>query len=229
MGSLYMRVLLVEDDKALASSIRDRLKAFFVVDVVHNGTDGTYEAQINHYDVIVLDIGLPDIDGVEVCKMIRTAQVRTPVLMLTGTVATATKVASLDSGADDYLTKPFSYDELLARLRALLRRTSETVLSSKLKAGDLVLDVVSKTVHYKETSIYLRRKEFDLLECLMRNPNRVLTREVLLESVWHKSLEVESNTIEAHISTLRSRIEKPFGTTFIKTIHGIGYKLEVYH
>jgi DNA-binding response OmpR family regulator len=225
-----MRVLIIDDDTTFTDTIKDFLKTSFTVDTAPNGTDGTYMAQVNVYDIIVLDIVLPDIDGIEVCRMIRSSNVKTPVIMLTGKDDVNYKVFSLDSGADDYLTKPFSSAELMARIRALLRRSPELLKNSepfqnKLKAGDLVLDVKERLVWRSGEQIHLRRKEFDILELLLRRKGVVVSKECILESVWDLGLDVPSNTVEVHVSSLRKKIDKKFSRKLIKTIFGVGYKL----
>lgn len=223
-----MRILLVEDEKDLAETIKEKLRNEFVVDIALTGTDGTYLAQINNYSLVIIDIMLPDISGIEVCRMTRAAGVKTPILMLTAKATVEDKVYSLDSGADDYLTKPFSFAELKARIRALLRRNPEAV-DPKAKIGELTFDPKAKTLSNKDKTINLTRKESKLLEYLIYNRNRVISREALLETLWENSMEIESNTLDAHISTLRKNIGKLTKKTLIKTVHGIGYRLETQH
>jgi len=221
-----MKVLIIEDDKQTAETIRDELKNYYTVDVAYTGEDGEYQASINDYDVILVDLILPDIDGMTVCKKIRQANIKTPILMLTGQTETKDKVTALDAGADDYLTKPFSFAELLARMRALMRRNPDTIPSNLLTTGNLTLDVSSNIAKHKQTAISLRRKEFCLLEYLMRNQGRVLTRSMILEHVWDSSANPITNTVDVHINSLREKVDKPFGTLLIKTVHGLGYKIE---
>jgi len=221
-----MKILIVEDDKQTAEIIRDLMKDYYAVDVAHTGEDGEYQASVNEYDLLMLDIVLPDIDGVEICKKIRENGIKTPILMLTGKMETKDKVTALDCGADDYLTKPFKFAELLARTRALVRRSPNTITSNLLCVDDLTLDVASNTVKRSGKMIPLRRKEFGLLEYLMRNIGLVLTRSMILEHVWDSSTDPITNTIDVHIKYLRNMVDKQFDKKLIKTVHGLGYKIE---
>ncbi len=221
-----MKILIIEDDRQTAETIRDVMKDYYAVDVAYTGEDGEYQASVNEYDVIVLDVVLPDIDGVEVCKRIRENEIKTPILMLTGKTETKDKVTALDSGADDYLTKPFKFAELLARIRALMRRAPSTLDSNTLSVGNLSLDIGTNMVKRNDKTIPLRRKEFGLLEYLMRNRGRVLTRSMILEHVWDSDTDPITNTVDVHINYLRDKIDKPFTDQLIKTVHGLGYKIE---
>lgn len=222
-----MKVLLIEDDKQTAETIKDEMKDYYAVDVAYTGKDGEYKVSVNDYDVILVDLILPDMNGITVCKKVRKAGIKTPILILTGQIETKDKVTALDAGADDYLTKPFSFAELLARVRALMRRNPDTILSNLLIAGDITLNVTSNIVRHKQTTIPLRRKEFGLLEYLMRNKGRVLTRPMILEHVWESDTDPITNTVDVHINSLREKVDRPFGTSIIKTVHGLGYKAEV--
>lgn len=221
-----MRVLIIENDANLAFGIKAELKKSYVVDLAENGENGAFLAQTNNYDVILVDIVLPDIHGIEICRIIRSAGSKTPILMLTGITDVNFKVSSLDSGADDYLTKPFSFSELSARMRALMRRGPEVLASEKLRIEDLVVDLGSRTVKRAQRKIYLRKKEFDFLELLLRNKGKVVSKEKALESIWEEGLDVLSNTLEVHIRNLRKAIDTPDRKKLIKTVHGIGYKIE---
>ncbi len=221
-----MKILIIEDDRQTAETIRDVLKDYYAVDVSYSGKDGEYQASVNEYDAIILDVVLPDMDGVEVCKKIRENEIKTPILMLTGKTETKDKVTALDSGADDYLTKPFKFAELLARIRALMRRAPSTLDSNTLSVGNLSLDIGTNKVKRNDKTIPLRRKEFGLLEYLMRNRGRVLTRSMILEHVWDSDTDPITNTVDVHINYLRDKIDRPFPTQLIKTVHGLGYKIE---
>jgi len=221
-----MKILLIEDDKQMAKTIKEGLKDYYVVDVAYTGENGDFQAQVNDYDTIIIDIVLPDIDGITVCKKIREAEIKAPILMLTGKTQVRDKVTALDAGADDYLTKPFSFAELLARVRALIRRNPDTLVSNKLSVGNLTLDVASKTVKRKGTKIPLRRKKFNLLEYLMRNQGIVVTRSMILEHVWDSETNPMTNTVDVHIKSLRDKVDRPFQKSLIKTVHGLGYKIE---
>jgi len=221
-----MRLLIIEDHKDTALTLKEEFAKHFVTEIAYTGEDGEYKAQVNGYDVIVLDYLLPDINGLEICKKLRENNIQAPIIMLTGENTTQKKVALLDAGADDYVTKPFNFEELLARIRALLRRNSETFQTNVLSLADLCLDAQRKTVTREKTSITLRRKEFYLLEYLMRNAGRVVTREMILNHAWDSSTESVNNIVDVHIKYLRDRIDKPFEKKLIKTIHGLGYKIE---
>lgn len=221
-----MRILIIEDDKETAQTLKEELGKYFVVELALSGEDGEYKSQINNYDLIILDYILPDINGLEVCIKIRANRIHTPILMLTGQQEMQKKVEALNSGADDYLTKPFSFDELLARIRAILRRGPKTLTSNNISVGDLILDLHRKIVKRKGVSIFLRRKELYILEYLMRNQGKVITREMILDHVWDSMSDSLTNTIDVHIKYLRDSVDKPFDKKLIKTIYGLGYKIE---
>ena len=221
-----MKVLIIEDDKQTAQMIKNEMKGNYAVDLAYTGESGEYLSETNDYDTIVIDLRLPDIDGITVCKRIREAGIKTPILMLTGSIEVKNKIAALDSGADDYLTKPFSFAELMARIRALMRRSPQTLNSNVLSLDGLTLDVSKNRVERNGKEVHLRRKEFSLLEYLMRNPGLVLTRNMILGHVWEEDIDQLTNTIDVHIKFLRDKIDIPFGTSLIKTVYGLGYKLE---
>ncbi len=221
-----MKILLVEDDKYLAKAIKERLSKHYVVEMVHTGKEGEDFIKMNGFDLVILDLGLPDINGVEVCKNIRRHKINIPILMLTGSFEVSQKVNALDSGADDYLTKPFSFDELLARIRALLRRKEKPLEGEVLEVGDLLLRVAEGVIERENKPLQLRRKQLRLLEYLMRNAGRVVTREMIMNNVWGHDNESMNNIVDVHIKYLRDIIDKPFDKKMIKTLHGLGYKLE---
>jgi heavy metal response regulator len=221
-----MRVLIVEDERKMAESLKRGLQEEgYAVDVADDGDDGWHFATENTYDVIVLDIALPKRDGIRLCRDIRGRGIKTPILMLTARDTVDAKVQALDSGADDYLTKPFAFAELLARLRALLRR-SYTDLTLKLQVADLVLDPVTRRVTRAGRDMTLTQKEFALLECLMRHPNQVLSRTVLAESAWGESFDALTNVIDVYINYLRNKIDRDFEPKLIHTVRGAGYVLK---
>ncbi len=222
-----MRVLVVEDEPKIAASIKKGLEAeTFSVDVVHDGDSGLSYGRSPEYDIIVLDWMLPgSMDGQAVCEALRAEGVDTPILMLTARDAVAHKVTGLNSGADDYLAKPFNFDELIARLYALLRRP-RNLLGNSLTVGKLSLDPSSKMVAYDGTSIDLTSKEFALLEYLMRNQNKVISKDELITHVWSDDDDVLPNTVEVYIGYLRAKIDKTFGTDMIKTRRGFGYVIQ---
>jgi two-component system OmpR family response regulator len=220
-----MRILVVEDEKKMAALIRRGLREEgFSVDVADRGEDALWRASATDYDAIVLDVMLPGIDGFETCRRLRGDGVWAPVLMLTARDAVEDRVAGLDGGADDYLVKPFSFAELLARLRALARRgpvDRPTVLA----VDDLRLDPATRQVWRGETEISLSTKEFALLEAFMRRPGEVLSRFQLLEHAWDYAYENRSNVIDVYVRYLREKIDRPFGVDSIETVRGAGYRL----
>ena len=221
-----MRVLIVEDEAKMASLLRRGLRnEGIAADVADRGADAIWMAGSTDYDAIVLDLMLPGIDGFEVCRRIRDDGVRSPILMLTARDAIRDRVAGLDGGADDYLTKPFSYDELLARLRALARR-GPVEHPAELVVGELALDPARRRVRRGDTEIVLSGREFAVLETFMRNPGRVLSRFELLEHVWEGAYENRSNVVDSYVRLLRRKIDRPFGTDSIETVRGAGYRLK---
>jgi two-component system, OmpR family, response regulator len=220
-----MRVLLVEDEVKMAALLRRGLgEQGFNVEVAGTGEDGVAMATASAYEAIVLDVMLPGIDGFEACRRMRLQGVWSPVLMLTARGALGDRVAGLDGGADDYLTKPFSYAELLARLRALVRR-GRAERTTPLEVGDLRLDPAARQAWRGEAELELSAKELDLLEVFMRNPGRVITRTQLLEHAWAYDYEHRSNVIEVYIGYLRRKIDQPFGVRSLETVRGAGYRL----
>ncbi|HET7509968.1 MAG TPA: response regulator transcription factor [Solirubrobacterales bacterium] len=220
-----MHVLVVEDEVKMAALLRRGLtEQGLAVDVVGDGEAGVAMATATSYDAIVLDVILPGIDGFEACRQMRVQGVWSPVLMLTARGTLEDRIAGLDGGADDYLTKPFSFAELLARLRALVRRgTAER--PTVLEVGDLRLDPATRQVWRGETEIELSAKEFALLEVFMRNPGHVLSRIQLLEHAWEYDYEHRSNVIEVYIRYLRRKIDQPFSAKSLETVRGAGYRL----
>ncbi len=220
-----MRVLVVEDEVKMAALIRRGLvEQGFAADIAPNGEEALVMAGSSEYDVIVLDVILPGIDGFDTCRRLRRAGVWAPVLMLTARGAIDDRVAGLDGGADDYLTKPFSFAELLARLRALIRR-GQNERPTVVEVGDLRLDPASRQVWRGEAEIALSAKEFAVFETFMRRPGHVLSRLQLLEQAWEYDYEHRSNVIEVYVRYLRQKIDKPFGVESIETIRGAGYRL----
>jgi DNA-binding response OmpR family regulator len=222
-----MRILIVEDSSAITAALKQGLKGYYVVEATSLGQEAIELAE-QDFDVIVLDLGLPDMSGIEVCKKIRSIGIYAPILVLTANEEPAQKVALLDAGADDYLTKPFNLEELKARLRALLRRHNSRISQSALSVGDLELDIASRRVRRANQDIELRRKEFDLLECLMRNTGNVISRATILNVVWGPNTEVWTNAIDVHIKHLRDKVDRPFSRPLIQTIHGVGYKIDTH-
>jgi two-component system, OmpR family, response regulator len=220
-----MRILLVEDQRKLARLLQSGLREEQVTaDIATTGGDGLWLATENPYDVVVLDRMLPDLDGLELCRRIRAVDDRTPVLMLTALDAVHDRVAGLEAGADDYLVKPFAFDELLARLHALARRGG-VARPSVLRVGDLAVDVTSRRVHRGDSEISLSGQEFALLEAMARRPGDVLTREQLVHLAWDIAYEARSNVVDVCVKGLRARIDRPFGRESLETVRGVGYRL----
>ncbi|PIV01179.1 DNA-binding response regulator [Candidatus Shapirobacteria bacterium CG03_land_8_20_14_0_80_39_12] len=222
-----MRILVVEDEYKIANSIKKGLEQeSLAVDVVYNGKDGFDLASSENFDVIILDLMLPDMDGMEICKNLRAASVHTPILILTAKGQLEDKVEGLNSGADDYLVKPFAFSELLARVKALGRRPKNS-LGTILGLGDLTLDTIKYKVKRDGREIKLSRREFALLEYLLRHPDMVLTKDQIINNVWEYDADILPNTIEVYIGYLRNKIDNPFKNKkpLIHTIRGFGYKI----
>jgi two-component system OmpR family response regulator len=220
-----MRLLIVEDEPKLANLLERGLgEEGHVVDVASTGASALWMARAVSYDAIVLDVMLPERAGFAVCAELRDAGVWSPVLMLTARDAVKDRVAGLDSGADDYLTKPFSFDELQARLRALVRRTP-VARPNVLAVGELSLDPATRRAWHGDVELDLSAKEFALLEAFMRRPGEVLSRLQLLERAWDIAYEPRSNVVDVYVRNLREKIERPFGTHLLETVTGVGYRL----
>jgi DNA-binding response OmpR family regulator len=220
-----VRLLIVEDEREFAETLRRGLVAEgFTVDVAHTGREGLWRATEQEYDVVVLDIMLPELSGYEVLKRLRAAENWTPVLMLTAKDGEYDEADAFDLGADDYLSKPFSFVVLIARLRALLRRGAPA-RPAVLEAGDLRLDPSARTVHRGQQRIELTAREFGLLEFLLRRPGTALTKNEILSHVWDAHYDGDENVVEVYIGYLRRKIDAPFGTRTIETVRGVGYRL----
>jgi len=222
-----MRILVVEDEHRIAHSLQKGLEQErFAVDVAYTGGEGYDLASSEDYDAIILDIMLPGMDGITICKELRKNKIHTPILLLTAKSQTNEKVDGLNGGADDYLTKPFSFDELLARIRALLRRKGG-VLQTKLSIDDLSMDVSHFEVKRGKDGISLTSKEFSLLEFLLSKQNQIVTKEQIIQHVWNFDADILPNTVEVYIKKLRDKIDNKFPQKkqLIKTVRGFGYKL----
>ncbi len=221
-----MHVLLVEDDLRISRVVQRALaEVGHEVDIAHDGAEGLERAEDKPYDLLVLDVMLPRIDGITIARELRRQRQRTPILMLTARDAVADRVRGLDAGADDYLTKPFALEEFLARVRALGRRSLDGQ-SELLEVGDLTLDPDRHEVTRGETQIELTAKEFDLLAYLMRNAGRVLSKAQITEHVWGYDSEATSNVVEIYIHYLRDKIDRGFGRPLIRTVRGVGYTIK---
>lgn len=220
-----MRALIIEDEKRLAAALKHIFEdQAFVTDVVHNGKNGVEYALCAPYDIILLDIMLPDIDGFEVVQTIRAKKISTPVLMLTAKDSVPDKVNGLNAGADDYMTKPFATEELIARIHALTRRSGEVIIS-ELACADIVLDLTSCDLKCKNTSVHLSPKEFEVMRLLMNNSKSAVLKETLILNVWGSESGAEDNNLEAYISFLRRKLRYLNSTVTIKNIQKIGYRL----
>ena len=220
-----MRVLIIEDDARMATAIRRALRgAAVLADVIGKSSDAQWMAAVTPYDAIVLDVMLPDLDGFDTCALLRRSGVWTPVIMVTARDAVAVRVRGLDVGADDYLTKPFSLEELLARLRALTRR-EVAERPTVVVVGSLRLDPGTRQVWRGETEIVLSAKEFALLDVFMRNAGQVLSQQQLLDAAWDFAYEHRSNVVEVYVRYLREKIDRPFGIQSLATVRGMGYRL----
>lgn len=221
-----MRILLVEDEEKIASFVARGLKeARYVVDVAADGEKGLYMAEVNEYDLLILDIMLPGKDGISVCRELRSKKIDIPILMLSAKDTTDDKVRGLNFGADDYLAKPFAFKELLARVQALLRRSSP-VKGGILKIGDLELDQLTHKVSRGGKEIDLTSKEYALLEYMMLNAGKVITRTSISEHVWHENFDSFTNVIDVYMNYLRNKIDKGFKKPLIRTVRGSGYIIQ---
>lgn len=220
-----MRILVVEDEKKVAGFIKKGLEEeSYAIDVAYDGVEGEYMASINDYDVIVLDIMLPKKSGFDVVKDLRAKNIKTPVLLLTARDSVEDKVKGLNSGADDYLNKPFAFEELLARVRALMRRKEYGL--AELKFADLVLDQATRKAKRGDEIVDLTSKEYGLLEYFLRNPNKVLTRTMIAEHVWDYTFDSDTNIIDVYVNHLRNKIDKEPFKKVIHTVRGVGYILK---
>ncbi|MBX4198095.1 response regulator transcription factor [Candidatus Parcubacteria bacterium] len=224
-----MKILLIEDDQALNSSLKASLEhEGYAVTPFLDGAKALKHLLLNSmdYDMVIVDWMLPGKSGVEICKEARERKVQIPMLMLTGKDATTDKVNALDSGADDYLTKPFSLDELLARVRALMRRPKQA-LKNELACGNIILNISTRKVYCSNKEVQLTLKEFNILEYFIRHPNQVLTRDEVLDHVWDYNFSSFSNIMDVHINNLRKKLKKAGDSASIETVRGVGYRLKV--
>lgn len=226
----YMRILLVEDDQRIVDFVQRGLKAEgYSVEVAGSGLEALALSNDGQFQAIILDLGLPDLNGREVCEQLRSNGIDTPILMLTARDTVQDKVAGLRSGSDDYMTKPFAFEELLARIEALIRRRSGEIKpeSRELQIADLTLNGETHEVRRGETVIELTPKEFALLECFMRMPGKVLSRTRILEQVWGYSADPLTNVVDVYIRQLRRKIDDDYDLKLLKTVRGFGYKLDI--
>lgn len=221
-----MTILVVEDEVKITRFIKKGLEMeHYTVDVAYDGKEAIEKADVNNYDLIILDIMLPKIDGIEVCRKLRKNKIDTPVIMLTARNTVEDRIKGLDAGADDYLIKPFAFGELLARMRALLRR-EKTVKTTKLQVADLIMDPATHEVHRGNKEIQLSSKEYRLLDYMMRRPSYVCTRTMIGEHIWGYNFTNDSNVIDVYISYLRNKIDSGHRNKLIHTIRDVGYKIQ---
>lgn len=220
-----MRILIIEDEQRLSNTLKKGLvEEGFAVDQAYDGEEGRYLAQSEDYDLIILDIMLPKADGVTVCRQLRGKNVKTPILMLTAKTTIEDKVAGLDSGADDYMTKPFSFIELRSRIQALLRRSKQEA-SPILRIADLMLDPIKHRVERDGRIIFLTPKEFSVLEFLMRHKEEIVTRTMIIEHVWDYNFDSLSNIVDVYVAAIRKKVDKGTKVKLVRTLHGVGYKV----
>jgi DNA-binding response OmpR family regulator len=225
-GSASMKLLIVEDNIRLAERLHYKLGKEFVIDVVHSGDGALSAAHTYTYDVIILDIGLPDISGLEVCQRLRAMKIHTPILILSGLHTVPIRVELLSAGADDYVTKPFDIAEVRARILALERRHVIIQPTTRYSCGLLRVNLEEHTVVHGDNPILLRRKEFDILAYLLKNQGRIVTRQMIMDNVWSGDTNSWLSTIDVHIKHIRDKVDRPFETHYIKTAYGIGYKVD---
>ncbi len=218
-----MKILVIEDDAETAAFIANGLKEHGHVDLAVTGRDGLYMGTFESYDMMIVDRMLPELDGLDIVRTIRSNGVKTPVLFLTTLSGVHDRVAGLDAGGDDYLSKPFAFSELVARINALARRPPIDTIKPVLRVADLTLDLIKRTLVRAGQSIELQPREFRLLEYLMRHSDEVVTRTMLLEHVWEFHFDPHTNVVETHISRLRAKVDRPFEVALIHTVRGSGY------
>jgi len=221
-----MKILYIDDNRLLVDSVKKLLNGTYTVDYMCTGGEGIEKARAVQYSLILLDLNLPDMNGLEVCKELRAADIIVPILILTVQKDPVTSVRLLDSGADDYMTKPFNGDELKARIAALLRRGKEIYNEKVIGVSDLTVNITRRQVWRSGVSITLRKKEFDILEYLVTNHGHALTRSMILDHVWESGAEGWNNTVDVHIKHLRDKVDRPFDKALIKTAYGIGYMVD---
>lgn len=220
-----MNILLVEDEKGIADFIKKGLsEEYYTVDLASNGDDGLSFALVNRYDLVILDVMLPGMSGIDLCRRIRKEGITAPVMMLTARDTVRDKVAGLDSGADDYITKPFSFDEFLARVRALTRRSRDAVV--ELRCGGLLIDPLARRVTVGDREINLRPKEYSILHFLVVNKGRVLSRTRILENVWGYDYDPGTNVVDVHVKALRDKLGEVSADNFIRSVRGAGYVID---
>lgn len=221
-----MRILIVDDDLDLCETLKQKLSKTLAVDVANTAEDGLYFTQLNDYQVLILDITLPDMDGVELCRTLRSGGVTRPILMLTGQADVNYKVRAMETGADDYLTKPFDFSELLARVKALDRRINNNSPTPILNYGEIDVNTSKRLVFVSSAPLNLSRREYDLFECLFKNRGKVLNRDFISQYVWENNLDVDLKVISVHVASIKRKLQKLAKKDYIKSVYGIGYIFE---
>lgn len=219
-----MKILIIEDNSLISKTLQRILSSHYSIDTAREGQIGLHMARTGTYDAILLDLNLPDISGEDICTKLRKDNIDTPIIVISGRGEVKDRISLLNMGADDYLIKPFNIEELRARIDVAVRRINNKVLSGKIVAGDLVVDTAARTVTRDDKPIVLRRKEFDLLEYLMYNQGQTLTRPMIMEHIWDSDENLWANVVDVHIKHLRDKVDRPYGSHMIKTVHGLGYK-----
>lgn len=222
-----MKILVIEDNPRLASRMKQQLNKWYIVETVGSGDEGLQHIVSESYDIILLDLGLPDTPGQEVCKQLRLINKDIPILIITGLDTAESKINLLDNGADDYITKPFDIYELRSRINALARRRARSKSKEKIIVGDLVIKPSLRQVTRDGTEINLRKKEFDILEYLALHPGRVMSRDMIINHAWSSTSASWTGSVDVHIKQLRDKVDRPFSYPLIKTSYGVGYKIEV--
>jgi len=220
-----MKILIIEDNPRLAMRIKEQLRKWYIVETASTGEQGLELISTNTFGVVLLDLGLPDAPGIEVCKQIRLISNDLPILVVTGIDSIDSRVSLLDTGADDYLTKPFDIHELHARINALARRRIRSENSDSIIVGDLIIDPARRTVTRSGIKIELRKKEFDILEYLASSPGRVMSRQMIVNHAWSSTSTSWPGSVDVHIKQLRDKLDKPFSRPLIKTSYGVGYSI----
>lgn len=221
-----MKIVVIEDNPRLADRIKQQLHKWYLVEIAHSGDEGLRLIASDTFDIVLLDLNLPDTSGLEVCRNIRALSQDLPVLIVTGIDTTASRVELLESGADDYITKPFDASELRARINALARRRKRSESHELIKVDDLIIDPARRTVQRAGKDIQLRRKEFDILEYLASHPGRVMSRQMIINHAWSSTSASWVGSVDVHIKQLRDKVDRPFSRPLIKTSYGIGYFIE---
>lgn len=222
-----MKILVIEDNPRLAERIKNQLQKWYIVEIAQSGTEGIQAVSSNSIDIVLLDLGLPDMTGLEVCKHIRDISTDIPILVVTGVDTTLSRVDLLDTGADDYITKPFEPAELIARINALSRRRSRSEVQPLIVVGDLTINPSNRKVEREGELITLRRKEFDILEYLAINKGRVMSRQMIINHAWASTSSSWIGSVDVHIKQLRDKVDKPFSYPLIQTSYGVGYMVDL--